>query len=132
VTSAWQSLDRCTRRTPYPVALLGTLEHPLWGPYCVMWLSDFFYPFVARASTGENHLGPRTVHSVFVLGALMSNFPLNYRFMRHPISGSAAAWGVFVWKEFHGANIEARRELALMFTLFVLGLLSISLTPVFG
>jgi glucose uptake protein len=147
-----------------------------------------FYPFVTKALTGENHLGPYTVYFVFALGALASNFPLNYAFMRHPVSGSplsprdhfhggrtvhswgvlggliwgagticsfvaaftptigpatsfslsegntmiSAIWGVFAWKEFRGANAEVKRLLALMFTLFVLGLVSISLAPVFG
>jgi glucose uptake protein len=44
----------------------------------------------------------------------------------------AAVWGVFVWKEFRGATREVWRLLALMFTLFVVGLVSISLAPVFG
>jgi glucose uptake protein len=35
-----------------------------------------FYPFVAKALIGENHLGPYTVYFVFALGALVSNFPL--------------------------------------------------------
>jgi glucose uptake protein len=147
-----------------------------------------FYPFVAKALTGENHLGPYTVYFVFALGALVSNFPLNYAFMRRPVSGSrlslgdyfrggravhawgvlggliwgtgticsfvaayaptvgpatsfslgegntmiSALWGVFVWKEFRGANSQVKRLLAVMFTLFVLGLVSISLAPVFG
>ena len=147
-----------------------------------------FYPFVAKALTGENHLGPYTVFFVFTLGALASNFPLNYAFMRHPVNGSplsmkdyfqggpgahawgvlggliwgigtvcsfvaaytpmvgpatsfslgegntmiSAVWGVFVWKEFQGASGEVRRLLAGMFALFVLGLVSISLAPVFG
>jgi glucose uptake protein len=123
---------------------------------------------------------------VFALGALASNFPLNYAFMRWPVSGSrlsvrdyfhggpavhawgvlggliwgtgticsfvaaytpmvgpatsfslgegntmiSAAWGVFVWKEFRGATSEVKHLLAVMFVLFVLGLLSISLAPV--
>lgn len=147
-----------------------------------------FYPFVAKALIGENHLGPYTVYFVFALGALASNFPLNYAFMRRPVSGPrvsireyfqgglgahawgvlggliwgtgticsfvaaytpmvgpatsfslgegntmiSAVWGVFVWKEFRGATSEVRRLLALMFALFVLGLVSISLAPVFG
>jgi glucose uptake protein len=147
-----------------------------------------FYPFVAKALTGENHLGPYTVYFVFALGALVSNFPINYAFMRRPVSGPplsfqdyfrggravhawgvlggliwgtgticsfvaaytptvgpatsfslsegntmiSAVWGVFVWKEFRGANSRVKRLLALMFTLFVLGLVSISLAPVFG
>jgi glucose uptake protein len=146
-----------------------------------------FYPFVAKALKGENHLGPYTVYFVFALGALASNFPLNYAFMRWPVTGSrllirdyfrggtaahawgvlggliwgtgticsfvaaytpmvgpatsfslgegntmiSAVWGVFVWKEFRGAGSQVRRLLALMFALFVLGLVSISLAPVF-
>jgi glucose uptake protein len=147
-----------------------------------------FYPFVAKALTGQNHLGPYTVYFVFALGALVSNFPFNYAFMRRPVIGSplslgdyfkggravhawgvlggliwgtgticsfvaaytpmvgpatsfslsegntmiSAVWGVFVWKEFRGANTQVKRLLALMFGLFVLGLVSISLAPVFG
>jgi glucose uptake protein len=147
-----------------------------------------FYPFVAKALTGEKHLGPYTVYFVFALGALVSNFPLNYAFMRRPVSGPplsirdylkgssaahawgvlggliwgtgticsfvvaytpmvgpatsfslsegntmiSAIWGVFVWKEFHGASSEVKRLLALMFALFVVGLVSISLAPVFS
>ena len=147
-----------------------------------------FYPLVAKALIGRNHLGPYTVYFVFTLGAVVSNFPLNYAFMRHPVSGPrlsirdyargkssahawgvlggviwgvgticsfvaaytpivgpatafslgegntmvSAAWGVLVWKEFHGASRRVKQLLALMFFLFVLGLASISLAPVFG
>lgn len=47
-----------------------------------------FYPFVAKAMTGGRHLGPYTVYLVFALGALASNFPLNYAFMRRPVTGA--------------------------------------------
>ena len=146
-----------------------------------------FYPLVAKALIGEKHLGPYTVYFVFALGALVSNFPLNYAFMRWPLSGSrlsirdyfrggaaahtlgvlggliwgigtvcsfvaaytplvgpatsfslgegntmiSAVWGVFVWNEFRGASNKVKRLLALMFTFFILGLVSISLAPVF-
>lgn len=43
----------------------------------------------------------------------------------------SAAWGVFVWKEFHDAASEVKHLVAVMFILFVLGLASISLAPVF-
>jgi glucose uptake protein len=36
-----------------------------------------FYPFVAKALTGERHLVPYTVAFIFALGALVSNIPLN-------------------------------------------------------
>ncbi len=46
-----------------------------------------FYPFVAKALTGENHLGPYTVAFVFAVGVVVSTFPLNYIFMRRPVAG---------------------------------------------
>lgn len=46
-----------------------------------------FYPFVAKTMTGPQHLGPYTVALVFAIGVLISNFPLNYIFMRNPVSG---------------------------------------------
>lgn len=46
-----------------------------------------FYPFVAKALTAENHLGPYTVALVFALGVLARTLPLNYIFMRKLISG---------------------------------------------
>jgi len=49
----------------YPVAL-------------VIVVLGLFYPFVAKALVGQNHLGPYTVYFVFLLGALASNVPLNY------------------------------------------------------
>jgi len=66
-----------------------------------------FYPFVAKALTGPNHLGPYTVYFVFALGAAISNFPMNYGLMRRPVNGeplrvkdyfkghaSLHAWGI--------------------------------------
>ncbi|HUI41608.1 MAG TPA: GRP family sugar transporter [Terriglobia bacterium] len=46
-----------------------------------------FYPFVAKTLTGQGHLGPYTVAAVFAVGVLVSTVPLNYTFMRRPISG---------------------------------------------
>jgi glucose uptake protein len=46
-----------------------------------------FYPFVAKATTGPNHLGPYAVAFVFSLGVLACTIPVNYLFMRKPISG---------------------------------------------
>ncbi len=43
----------------------------------------------------------------------------------------SAVWGVFVWKEFRGATREVKHLLAVMFVLFMMGLVSISLAPVF-
>jgi len=145
-----------------------------------------FYPFVATAIKGENHLGPYTVAFVFALGVLVSNLPVNYLLMRKPVSGPPVSfkdyfhgrpawhfwgilggmiwavgtvsnfvasyaqmvgpaasyalgqgsimvgtmWGVFVWKEFKGADATTKRLLALMFAFFIVGLLTVALAPV--
>src|SRR6202167_105618 len=145
-----------------------------------------FYPFVAKALTGPNHLGPYTVYFVFALGAVLSNIPMNYGLMRRPVSGQplrikdyftgqlslhawgilggaiwgggtianfvasyvpmigpatsfslgegntmiSAIWGIFVWKEFHGAGNRVKSFLAIMFLFFVLGLTCIAMSPV--
>ena len=46
-----------------------------------------FYPFVAKALTGPHHLGPYTVAYVFGIGVLVCTVPMNYIFMRRPVSG---------------------------------------------
>jgi glucose uptake protein len=46
-----------------------------------------FYPFVAKALKGPGHLTPYTVAFVFAIGVVVSNFPLNYAFMRQPVTG---------------------------------------------
>jgi len=145
-----------------------------------------FYPFVAKALTGPSHLGPYTVAYVFGIGVLVCTVPLNYIFMRKPVSGPpvgfadylrgnkslhlwgvlggmiwgvgtisnfvasyvqmvgpaasyalgqgatmvSAIWGVFVWKEFAGADRPVKRLLALMFAFFIAGLICVALAPV--
>jgi len=149
-------------------------------------MMGLFYPFIATAIKGENHLGPYTVAFVFALGILVSTFPLNYVLMRKPLSGPQLSarhyfsgtrawhiwgilggmfwmtgttfnfvasyaqmvgpaasyalgqgstmvgtiWGVFVWKEFKGADTTTRRLLALMFAFFIIGLACVALAPV--
>ena len=50
-----------------------------------------FYPLIAKALTGENHLVPYTVMVMFALGILVCTIPLNYLFMRRPVSGTPVA-----------------------------------------
>jgi len=52
-----------------------------------------FYPFVAKATTGDNHLGPYTVAFVFALGVIACTIPLNYIFMRKPVAGPPVSMG---------------------------------------
>jgi len=55
-----------------------------------------FYPFVAKALTGDRHLGPYTVAYVFALGVLACTIPLNYVFMRRPVSGPAVRFADYL------------------------------------
>jgi glucose uptake protein len=50
-----------------------------------------FYPFVAKATTGDHHLGPYAVAFVFSIGVLACTIPVNYMFMRKPVSGAPVA-----------------------------------------
>ncbi len=54
-----------------------------------------FYPFIAKALTGENHLGPYTVMFMFALGILVCTVPVNYAFMRRPVSGPPLEMGAY-------------------------------------
>jgi glucose uptake protein len=44
----------------------------------------------------------------------------------------SAVWGVFVWKEFKGADMRVKLFLTFMFVLFACGLTLVSLAPVVG
>ncbi len=49
-------------------------------------LMGLFYPFVTRASTGPGALGPYAVALVFAVGVLLCAIPVNYLFMRRPLT----------------------------------------------
>ena len=50
-------------------------------------LMGLFYPLIVKATAGAGHLGPYSVAFVFAVGAVLSNFPINYAFMRRPVLG---------------------------------------------
>lgn len=52
-------------------------------------LMGVFYPFVAKAIGGEHSLGPYTVAFVFAIGVVLCAIPVNYLFMRRPLTGGA-------------------------------------------
>jgi glucose uptake protein len=52
-------------------------------------LMGSFYPLVTKATAGEQALGPYSVGVIFALGVLLCALPVNYLFMRKPISGGA-------------------------------------------
>lgn len=50
-------------------------------------LMGVFYPFVAKATSGEYALGPYAVAFVFAIGVALCAIPVNYLFMRRPLAG---------------------------------------------
>ncbi len=91
--------------------------------------------------------GAGKLHLWGILGGVIWGVGTNFNFVTSyaPIVGPAASyalgqgatmvsaiWGVFVWKEFRNAGPEAKRDLALMFVFFVVGLVSIAFAPVVG
>jgi glucose uptake protein len=69
----------------------------------------------------------------------ISNFVASYAQMVGPAASYALGqgstmvgtiWGVFVWKEFKGADTTTKRLLALMFAFFIVGLVCVALAPV--
>ncbi len=89
--------------------------------------------------------GARTWHFWGIFGGMfwgvgtISNFVASYARMVGPAASYAlgqgatmvaAVWGVFVWKEFKGADATTQRLLALMFAFFIIGLACVALAPV--
>jgi glucose uptake protein len=89
--------------------------------------------------------GHLSLHAWGVLGGAIwgigtiANFAASYVPMIGPATSFSlgegntmisAIWGIFVWKEFHGAGNRVKVLLAIMFLFFVLGLGSIALAPI--
>jgi glucose uptake protein len=60
-----------------------------------------FYPLIAKALQGDNHLGPYTVFFMFALGIVLCTIPVNYLFMRRPMVGSPVTIGDY----FQGTSV---------------------------
>ncbi len=52
-------------------------------------LMGISYPFIVKAITGDRALGPYAVSFVFAVGIALCTIPVNYFFMRRPLTGSA-------------------------------------------
>jgi glucose uptake protein len=52
-------------------------------------LMGISYPFVVKAITGVHSLGPYAVSFIFALGIAFCTIPVNYFFMRRPLTGGA-------------------------------------------
>jgi glucose uptake protein len=63
-------------------------------------LMGTFYPFVTRAVTGEQALGPYTVVFVFSIGLVLCTVPVNGALSRWPVTGG----GRVGWKDYLGGT----------------------------
>ena len=52
-------------------------------------LMGVFYPLVTKAVTGEQSLGPYAVALFFAVGVVLCALPVNYLFMKKPLTGTA-------------------------------------------
>lgn len=144
----------------YPfVAKALTGPHHL-GPYAVYFVfalgavvANFplNYGLMRRPVSGEKlrmkdyFQGRLSLHAWGVLGGAIwgagtiANFVASYVPMIGPATSFSlgegntmisAIWGIFVWKEFHGAGSRVKVLLAIMFLFFLLGLSCIALAPI--
>ncbi len=129
---------------PYTVAFvfaLGILVSNIPGNYIAM-RRPVLGPTVSFADylggSGRLHLWGILGGAFWAVGTI-SNFVASYAKMVGPATSYAlgqgatmvgAIWGVFVWKEFAGANTKTKRLLALMFVFFIIGLTCVELAPV--
>lgn len=51
-------------------------------------LMGIFYPLVTKAITGDNALGPYSVAFFFAVGTALCAIPVNYLFMKKPLTGA--------------------------------------------
>jgi glucose uptake protein len=104
--------------TPVPVTAYfnGSARHHLLGLLGgIVWCVGAVANFVAASVTGEAQVGPAVSYGLGQGATMISAF-----------------WGVFVWKEFAGANAKVRNMLILMFVLFITGLGLVSVAPLFA
>jgi glucose uptake protein len=98
-----------------------------------------------QLSVGDYFRGTVPWHLWGIFGGMVwgvgtiSNFVASYAQMVGPAASYALGqgsimvgtiWGVFVWKEFKGADATTKRLLALMFAFFIIGLVCVALAPV--
>jgi glucose uptake protein len=126
------------RLTPYSALFVFTV-----GVFAsnFLWNTFFMYrPVSGKPTTYGEYFSKGTprLHLVGILGGLIwcvgmtmsliaseqAGFAISYG-LGQGATMVAAAWGVFVWKEFAGASKDVSRMIAAMFALFITGLATI-------
>ena len=80
-----------------------------------LWFAGAIFNFVAARAEGPALVGPAVSYAMGQGATLIT-----------------ALWGLMVWKEFAGADGTVRTQLAVMLVLFVVGLLAVSVAPLYG
>jgi glucose uptake protein len=123
---------------PYSVGVFFTLGALL---SCLLWNVYFMkHPLVGQpVNFGEFFRGPAPGHMLGLLGGAIWGIGTVFNLVAANFTGVAisytigqsapmvaALWGVLVWKEFEGANRQAKTFLVLMFLFYILGILLVA------
>jgi glucose uptake protein len=93
----------------------GTLkDHSLGWLGGILWMTGGLANFVASSAPANVQVGPATSYAIGQGATMVS-----------------ALWGLFVWKEFAGADHRVKLLLVLMFVLFLCGLSMVAVAPRF-
>jgi glucose uptake protein len=96
--------------------LTGSLwQHALGVLGGVIWFTGAIANFVAASAEGDAQAGPAVSYGLGQGATMIS-----------------ALWGIFLWKEFSGADLRVRLLLAIMFVLFLTGLGLVSVAPLYS
>ena len=124
--------------TPYSIAVFFTL-----GAFLCCFVVNVYFmkkPLVGSPVAFSGFFRARPVdHALGLLGGFIWGTGTVFNFVAASLTGVAisyaigqaapmvaAAWGVFVWKEFAGADKKAKTYLALMFVFYILALVAVS------
>jgi glucose uptake protein len=93
----------------------GTAKEHVWGIIGgIVWAIGTLSSFVAASAPKTLQVGPAISYALGQGSTMVGAF-----------------WGVVVWKEFAGGGSLVKRLLVLMFILFVLGLATVSIAPLY-
>jgi glucose uptake protein len=133
-----RAMTRGNTLTPYTTAVFLTL-----GAFLCCFLFNMILmrrPIVGSPLSAEDYFrAPRSYHALGLLGGAIWGIGTVFNFVAASLVGVAISyaigqaspmvaclWGVFVWKEFRGANARAKGYLGAMFAAYLLALVLIA------
>jgi len=133
-----RAMTRGNTLTPYTTAVFLTL-----GAFLCCFVFNTILmrrPIVGSSVAAADYFrAPRSYHALGLLGGAIWGIGTVFNFVAASLVGVAISyaigqaspmvaclWGVFVWKEFRGANVRAKTYLAAMFAAYLLALVLIA------